>query len=127
MIIDHCRDVEELRKLYEERPMPLQYDFDWLINNPNLFCFYDEKKEGKFSGFITIQKEELEDVGKVLTLSGTSIKGIMPEVVSAINKICEAFNDNIYSFTKLRHAALVLRKAGFEKIGTNLYMRTKNG
>lgn len=124
MIIDHVRDIDELKELYEMRPMPSQYEFNWLVNNPNLFCFYDDIG---LLGFITVQEEEFENIGKVLTLSGTSIRGIMPNVVDAINMVCDAFNQDIYSYTKLRHAALVLRKAGFKKIGTNLYMRFKNG
>ena len=124
MIVDHCRDIEELKRLYDERPMPSQYEFDWLIHNPNLFCFYEGNK---LLGFITMQDEDFENIGKVLTLSGTSIRGIMPNVVDAIKMVCNAFNQDIYSFTELKHAALVLRKAGFKKIGTNLYMRFKNG
>ena len=52
MIIDHCRDCAELYSLYTSRPMPNQYDWDFLINNPNLFCFYDEIT-GKLKCFIT--------------------------------------------------------------------------
>lgn len=63
MIIDRCRDIEELKKLYKSRPMPSQYEFDWLVKNPNLFCFYDEKT-GKLRGFITIQNEEGEALQK---------------------------------------------------------------
>ena len=121
MIIDHCRDEKELYDLYTLRPMPNQYDFEWLMNNPNLFCFYEEN-QGYLAGFITIQKE-----GKYLTLSGTSIRGIMPDVVKAIITICNAFDDDMYAFTPLRHAALVLRKAGFKHIKGNKYVRYKDG
>lgn len=121
MIIDHCRDKEELFKLYTERPMPNQYNFEWLLNNPNLFCFYDEEK-GFLRGFITVQKE-----GKYLTLSGTSIKGNMSDNIQAIIKVCEAFKENMYAFTKLKHAGLVLRKAGFKHIKNDKYVRYKNG
>lgn len=126
MILDHCRDIDELKELYNERPMPCQYDFEWLIHNPNLFCFYDEDF-GYLRGFITVQDEEIENIGKVLTLSGTSIRGNMPDNIDAINMVCDAFNQDIYSWTELKHAALVLKKAGFRKIGTKLYMRFKNG
>lgn len=124
MIIDHCRDIEELRKLYNDRPMPNQYEFDWLINNPNLFCFYENNK---LLGFITMQDEEFENIGKVLTLSGTSIRKNLPNIITAINKVCDAFHKDIYSYTPLKEAAYVLKKANFKKIGTNLYMRFKNG
>lgn len=121
MIIDHPRDLNELYKLYTERPMPNQYDWDFLINNPALFCFYDEET-GKLKGFITVQKE-----CDLLTLSGTAIRGIMPDIVAAIIKVCEAYKENMYSFTPLRHAALVLRKAGFKHIKDDKYVRYNNG
>lgn len=126
MIIDHCRDEKELYDLYSLRPMPNQYDFEFLINNPNLFCFYDEK-QGFLRGFITVQIEDLDGVGKVLTLSGTSIRGNMSDNVNAIISVCKAFNDTMYSLTPLKHAGLVLKKAGFEKIGKDLYRRIYNG
>lgn len=121
MIIDHCRDVKELKELYLTRPMPNQYGFAWLLNNPNLFCFYDEV-DGSLRGFITIQRE-----GKYLTLSGTSVRKNMPDNIQAIIKVCEAFNEDMYSFTPLRHAGLVLKKAGFVRIGKEKYVRYKNG
>lgn len=121
MIIDRCRDREELYNLYSNRPMPNQYEFEWLINNPNLFCFYDEK-QGFLTGFITVQKEN-----NLLTLSGTAIRGIMPDVVKAIITVCNAFDDDMYAFTPLRHAGLVLRKAGFKHIKNDKYVRYKNG
>lgn len=128
MIIDRVRDIEEFMQLYFSRPMPNQYDIDFLLENPNLFCFYDEEK-GFLRGFITIQKEEFEELGnkKVLTLSGTSVKKNMPDNIRAIIKVCEAFNEDIYSYTPLKHAKLVLKKAGFKKIKENIYMRGKNG
>lgn len=121
MIIDHCRDERELFDLYTTRPMPNQYDFEWLMGNPNLFCFYDEK-QGFLAGFITVQNENNK-----LTLSGTAIRGIMPDIVQSIIKICDAFNEDIYSYTTLRHAGLVLRKAGFKHTKNNEYVRYKNG
>ena len=120
MIIDKCRDIEELHKLYTDRPMPNQYDWDWLIHNPNLFCFYDEEK-GFLRGFITVQREDEE-----LTLSGTSIRGNMPNNINAIIKVCEAFNENMYAYTPLKHAAMVLKKAGFKHIKDDKFMRSKN-
>ena len=121
MIIDHCRDERELYDLYTLRPMPNQYDWDWLLNNPNLFCFYDEK-QGFLRGFITVQRE-----GKYLTLSGTSIRGNMSDNIQAIIKVCNAFNEDMYAFTPLKHAGLVLRRAGFKHIKKDKYVRYKNG
>lgn len=123
MIIDHIRDLKEFKKLYESRPMPYQYDFNWLISNPYLFCFYDELK-GFLRGFITIQYEDDE-----LTLSGTSIRKNYQNNIDAIIKICDCFKENIYAYTPLKHAGLVLKKAGFEKLDNNKYIRRyqKNG
>lgn len=121
MIIDHPRDIKELYHLYADRPMPQQYEFKWLVNNPNLFCFYDEE-QGYLRGFITVQREDGE-----LTLSGTSIRGNMPDNIDAIIKVCELFNENMYAYTPLRHAGLVLRKAGFKHIKDDKYVRYKYG
>lgn len=118
MIIDHPRDIKELYNLYISRPMPNQYDWEFLINNPHLFCFYDEEK-GYLRGYITVQRENGE-----LTLSGASIPQNMPDNIEAIIKICNAFNEDMYSYTPLRHAALVLRKAGFKHIKDDKYIRT---
>jgi len=126
MIIDHCRNIQELFELYTLRPMPHQYDFAFLINNPNLFCFYDEIF-GFLRGFISVQEEEIDNLGKVLTLSGTSIRGNMPDNIDAIVTVCEAFHQDMYSLTPLKHAQLVLRRAGFEKLKSNLYRRKYNG
>lgn len=122
MIIDHPRDIKEFKKLYESRPMPYQYDFNWLVNNPNLFCFYDEFT-GILRGFITIQLE-----GNELTLSGISIRKNFKNNIDAINKICDSFKQDIYAYTPLKHAALVLKKAGFEKLHNDKYIRRfRNG
>ena len=125
MIIDRCRDTEELRNLYNNRPMPVQYDFDFLIKNPYLFCFYDEDN-GDLKAYITIQKEEL-DGRERLTLSGASVRKNMPDNIPAIIKICNAFKDDIYAYTKLKHAVLTLKKAGFKKVKENIYKRCYNG
>ena len=117
MIIDKVRDLNELRNLYSGRPMPEQYDFDFLVNNPNLFCFYDDFS-GKLLGFITIQREN-----NLLTLSGTSIPKNYDNIVEAIRIICEQFNENIYAFTPLKNAALVLIRAGFTKIKDGEYVK----
>lgn len=128
MIIDRCRDVEELKRLYDSRPMPFQYEFDFLINNPNLFCFYDEQ-EGFLRGFITVQYE-YDEGEKVLTLSGTSVKKNFKDNVDAIEMVCSLFDEDIYSFTPLREAGLVLRKARFERVdnkGKYIKRRKLNG
>ena len=124
MIIDHIRDMEEFNKLYDSRPMPRPYDYEWLIKNPCLYCFYGEegKYKDKLMGFITIQREEGE-----LTLSGVSIRKIMPDVITAIVTVCEAFNEDMYSYTPLKHAGLVLKKAGFKHLKDDKYVRYKNG
>lgn len=125
MIIDHCRNIEELKKLYESRPMPSQYDFNWLVNNPNLFCFYDEIN-GKLRGFITVQREDGE-----LTLSGTSVRKNYKNNVDAVNSVCKVFNEDIYAYTPLKAAGLVLKKCGFKKVYTDdkkiTKWRFKNG
>jgi hypothetical protein len=128
MIIDRCRDVEELKRLYDSRPMPFQYEFDFLINNPNLFCFYDEQ-EGFLRGFITVQYE-YDEGEKVLTLSGTSVKKNFKDNVDAIEMVCSLFDEDIYSFTPLKEAGLVLRKARFERVdnkGKYIRRRKLNG
>ena len=125
MIIDHIRDMEEFKKLYESRPMPSQYDFEWLVNNPNLFCFYDELK-GFLRGFITVQMEDGE-----LTLSGTSIRKNFKDNIEAVKTVCNSFKQDVYSYTRLKDASLVLKKSGFEKIYTDnngiTKWRFKNG
>lgn len=125
MIIDHIRDMEEFKKLYESRPMPSQYDFEWLVNNPNLFCFYDELK-GFLRGFITVQMEDGE-----LTLSGTSIRKNFKDNIEAVKTVCNSFKQDVYSYTRLKEASLVLKKSGFEKIYTDnngiTKWRFKNG
>lgn len=125
MIIDHIRDMEEFKKLYESRPMPSQYDFEWLVNNPNLFCFYDELK-GFLRGFVTVQVEDGE-----LTLSGTSIRKNFKDNIEAVKTVCNSFKQDIYSYTRLKEASLVLKKSGFEKIYTDnngiTKWRFKNG
>lgn len=119
MLIDHIRNLEEFKTLYESRPMPRQYDFDFLVDNPNLFCFYDEIT-GKLRGYITVQIEDGE-----LTLSGASVRGNMPDNINAIISVCNAFDDPMYSYTEKKEAALVLKKAGFVKLNNETYVRLK--
>lgn len=119
MICDHIRNLEELNELYSFCKMPNQYDWDFLINNPNLFCFYDEES-GKLRGYITVQKED----GK-LTLSGASYRKNLADNVNAIVMVCNAFNEDMYSFTKVKPAKICLLKAGFKHIKDDMYIRRK--
>lgn len=117
MIIDHIRDLEEFRTFYNTYKMPNQYDFDWLINNPNLFCVYNDNG---LCGYITVQRED-----NLLTLSGASIRKNMAENVRFINMVCDAFDEDMYAFTKVRPAQMVLLKAKFKKVDNNLYRKRK--
>ena len=119
MIIDHIRDYEEFKRLYDERPMPHPYPYEWLIKNPCLYCFYENNK---LLGFITIQR----DNGK-LTLSGVSIRKNMSNIITAIITVCDSFDEDMYSYTPLKHAGLVLKKAGFKHLKDDEYVRYKNG
>lgn len=121
MIIDHIRDIDEFNKLYNDRPMPSPYDYNFIINNPCLYCFYD-KENGDLKGFITVQEEEGE-----LTLSGVSVRKNMSNNVNAIIEVCNAFDKDMYAYTPLKEAGLILRKAGFKKIDNDKYVRYKNG
>lgn len=125
MIIEHCRDIEEFRKLYESRPMPVQYDFEFLINNPLLFCFYGEEDK-KLKAYLTIQKENIDDT-EYLTLSGASIRKNMSDNINAIVSVCKAIKQDIWALTKVKPAEVVLRRAGFKKVKENLYKRCYNG
>lgn len=123
MIIDHCRNRAEFKEFFEAYPMPEteQFSFEWCLNNPNLFCFYDEET-GRLLAYIVISYEE----GKNF-LSGASCRKNFLDNIEGIIKVCNAFDDDIYSYTRLKHAALLLKKAGFKKIDDNLFVRYKNG
>ena len=120
MIIDHIRDLEEFRAFYNKYKMPYQYEFDWLVNNPNLFCLYDESSV--LWGYITVQREE-----GLLTLSGASKRKNMTVNIQFINMVCDAFDEDMYAFTRVRPAIAVLRKAGFKKVYDDKYIKTKGG
>ena len=119
MIIDHIRDLEEFREFYNTYKMPNQYDFKWLIANPNLFCVYNEQG---LCGYITVQRE-----GGLLTLSGASKRKNMAENIKFINMVCDAFDEDMYAFTRVRPAIAVLRKANFKKVYDDKYVRLKRG
>jgi hypothetical protein len=123
MIIDHIRDLEEFREFYNTYKMPNQYDFDWLVENPNLFCLYDENSV--LWGYITVQREDGE-----LTLSGASKRKNMATNIEFINMVCDAFDEDMYAFTRVRPAIAVLRKASFKRVYDGKYIRlrgNKNG
>jgi hypothetical protein len=123
MILDHCRDKKELYDLYIKYPMNDGiFDFDFISNNPHLYCFYDEK-EGFLKGYINIY----EDEENRLLLSGASIRHNLPENIKAIIKVCEAYNQDMYADTDKKEAEFCLRKAGFKKFKGNLFKRCKNG
>ncbi len=120
MIIDHIRDLDEFVRFYKEYRMPKRYKLKWLIKNPNLFCVYHEK-EGNLLGFITVQRES-----GYLTLSGASVRKNMLENIRFINMVCEAFNEDMYAFTKVKPAIVVLRKAGFKHVKKDMYVKEKS-
>lgn len=119
MIIDHIRDIEEFKKLFDERSMRQDvYSFDFIVNNPHTYCFYTDNR---LRGFIFIAKH-----GKRLFLSGASRPKMMLENIDAVNTVCNAYNCPIYSDTDIKEAGLVLKKAGFKRLrNTNIYKRSK--
>lgn len=121
MRIEHPRDVKDLKKMFIERPMQTDLiNFDFIINNPHLYCFYDELNN-ELLGYVFITERN-----KRLFLNGVSKSRQMPNVVTAIIAICEAYNKPMYSDTDLKPAILVLRRAGFKRLrNTNIYKRSK--
>ena len=120
MIIDHIRDLEEFREFYYTYKYPGLYDFNWIVNNPNLFCLYDE--DSVLWGYISVQREH-----GVLSLSGASKRKNMQENINFINMVCDAFDEDMYAFTRVRPAIAVLRKANFKKVYDDKYVRLKRG
>lgn len=88
------------------------------MNNPHLYCFYGETDQ-KLKGFIflTADKE-----GR-LYLSGVSVRKNLPDNRDAIIKVCEAYKQDIFADTDLRHAVFMLKLAGFEQFEGNIYIR----
>ena len=123
MILDHCRDKKELYELYKNRPMDDGiFDFDFIVNNPHLYCFYDRDK-GYLKGYANIYKNETGN----LYFSGAGVRKNMSENINAIIKVCEAYNEDMYAETDKKEAIICLLKAGFKKIKENLFVRYKNG
>jgi hypothetical protein len=120
MIIDHIRNLEEFREFYYTYKYPGLYDFNWIVNNPNLFCLYDE--DSVLWGYISVQREH-----GVLSLSGASKRKNMQENIRFINMVCDAFDEDMYAFTRVRPAIAVLRKASFKKVYDDKYVRLKRG
>jgi hypothetical protein len=120
VIIDHIRNLEEFRAFYYTYKYPGLYDFNWIVNNPNLFCLYDE--DSVLWGYISVQREH-----GVLSLSGASKRKNMQENINFINMVCDAFEEDMYAFTRVRPAIAVLRKASFKKVYDDKYVRLKRG
>lgn len=120
MIIDHIRDIEEFREFYYTYKYPGLYNFNWIVNNPNLFCLYDE--DSVLWGYISVQREH-----GVLSLSGASKRKNMQENINFINMVCDAFDEDMHAFTRVRPAIAVLRKASFKKVYDDKYVRLKRG
>jgi hypothetical protein len=118
MIIDHIRDLEEFGEFYYTYKYPGLYNFNWIVNNPNLFCLYDENSV--LWGYISVQREH-----GVLSLSGASKRKNMQENINFINMVCDAFDEDMYAFTRVRPAIAVLRKASFKKVYDDKYIRQK--
>ena len=60
-----------------------------------------------------------------LTLSGASYRKNMADNINAIVMVCEAFNENMYAFTRVKPAIICLLKAGFKHIKEDIYIRRK--
>jgi hypothetical protein len=123
MIIDHPRDLKEFKRFYMERPMNDGiFSFNFIVNNPHLYCFYS-KSTGELKGYINIYRNETGN----LFLSGAAKRKILPDIKTAIITVCNAFNEDMYAETDKKEAKMALLRAGFKKINENLYVRYKNG
>lgn len=123
MIIDHIRNYDEFKKLYDTRPMHTDlFSYKHIINNPHLYCFYGEK-DGLLKGFIFITADEKGN----LFLSGVSVPKNMPDNKNAIITVCEAYKQDIYSDTDLKQAVYMLKIAGFKHYKDTIYVRKYRG
>ena len=65
-----------------------------------------------------------------MTLSGASRRKNMATNIEFINMVCDAFDEDMYAFTRVRPAIAVLRKASFKRVYDGKYIRlrgNKNG
>lgn len=123
MIIDHIRNYAEFKKLFLSRPMQTNlYSFKHIIKNPHLYCFYGENDD-LLKGFIFITSDKEGH----LFLSGVSVPKNLPDNKNAIITICEAYKQDIYSDTDLKHAAYMLKIAGFKHYKDTIYVRKYRG
>lgn len=121
MIIDHIRDVNEFIELYKSVDNSNLPSIDEILNLKDcVFCFYN-KDTGKLEGVVYIESID----GKIF-LSGFSIKKHYAKNILAVKAVCEYFKaDEIYSQTPFKHAALVLKKAGFKHYKDKIYKYIK--
>ena len=123
MIIDKIRDEKEFYEMFKKYPMDDGiFDYNFLINNNGLYCFYDEEK-GFLRGYINIYRDEENR----LFLSGASIRKNMPDNIQAIIKVCNSYNENMYADTDKLEAKICLVKAGFKRLKDYLYVRYIDG
>jgi len=121
MIIDKIRDTKEFTDLYNSVDNSNLWTLEELLNCQDIFCFYSEIT-GKLLGCIYLERKKDKDF-----LSGFSRRKNLHNIIEAIKTICNYFNFDMYSKTPFKHAGYVLKKAGFEQIDSNLYIRRKNG
>lgn len=121
MIIDKIRDKKEFSELYNSIDNSNLWKLEELLDYPNIFCFYSEITS-KLVGCIYLERKKDKNF-----LSGFSKKKNLHNNIEAVNAVCDYFNFDMYSETPFKHAGYVLKKAGFKKIGNNLYIRSKNG
>ena len=119
MIIDHCRDISELIRLYDSIDNSNLPELQKILNLKDFcFCFYEEETD-RLLGCIYLEDKE----GKTF-LSGFSIRKNYKNVLEAITTICEHFKDeNIYSETPFKHAKYVLKKCGFTEYKDNILIK----
>jgi len=121
MIIDKIRDEKEFKELFDNRPMDDGlFNYEFIINNPHLYCFYDEK-DGKLKGYANMYMDE----DNRLFLSGAGVRKNMQENIDAIKALCNSFDIDIYADTDKKEAKICLLKAGFKMIDNDLYKRCK--
>lgn len=113
MIIDRIKDKQELINLFNERPIA-DFTVDFIINNPHLYCFYDNNV---LMGCIFFTQED-----EKLFLHGFSKRKLYKDVLTAINIVCDSYKQDIFCRTDIKSAIYVLLKTGFTKTD-NIYQR----